>query len=164
MADEQGNPGIKVPSPLIYLLALLLRLLLDKRSHVLFLPRGMGRITGWPLFSGGVLLGAWFFWSLRRAGTPVDSGELVTRLVADGPHRYTHNPGYLFMAMIWVGIATLANALWAVLLLPATLLVIQRGGIEREESYPERKFGEEHCLSNHERRIPGDRLDVGTAF
>ena len=48
------------------------------------------------------------------------------------------------MAMIYAGIAGLANALWAVLLLPAALVVIERGVIEREERYLERKFGEEY--------------------
>jgi protein-S-isoprenylcysteine O-methyltransferase Ste14 len=41
-------------------------------------------------------------------------------------------------------LARLANALWAILLLPAVLLVIQRGVIEREERYLERRFGEEY--------------------
>ena len=43
-----------------------------------------------------------------------------------------------------VELSSLANALWAILLLPAALLVIQRGVIEREERYLERKFGEEY--------------------
>jgi protein-S-isoprenylcysteine O-methyltransferase Ste14 len=34
--------------------------------------------------------------------------------------------------------------LWAIILLPVALLVIQRGVIEREERYLERKFGEEY--------------------
>jgi hypothetical protein len=48
------------------------------------------------------------------------------------------------MTLIYAGIASLANALWAVLLLPVALLVIQRGVIEREERYLEGKFGEEY--------------------
>jgi protein-S-isoprenylcysteine O-methyltransferase Ste14 len=48
------------------------------------------------------------------------------------------------MTVIYTGIASLANALWAILLLPVALLVIQRGVIEREERYLERKFGEEY--------------------
>jgi protein-S-isoprenylcysteine O-methyltransferase Ste14 len=48
------------------------------------------------------------------------------------------------MTLIYAGIASLANALWAVLLLPAALLVIQRGVIGREERYLEEKFGEEY--------------------
>jgi protein-S-isoprenylcysteine O-methyltransferase Ste14 len=46
--------------------------------------------------------------------------------------------------MMYAGIAALANALWAIVLLPVALLVIQRGVIEREERYLERKFGEEY--------------------
>jgi protein-S-isoprenylcysteine O-methyltransferase Ste14 len=34
--------------------------------------------------------------------------------------------------------------LWAIVFLPVALLVIQRGVIEREERYLERKFGEEY--------------------
>ena len=48
------------------------------------------------------------------------------------------------MAMIYAGISSLANALSSILLLPAALLVIQRGVIEREECYLEGKFGEEY--------------------
>jgi len=39
MADNQDNPGIRVPPPLIYLLPLNLGLLLNRRSPVPFLPR-----------------------------------------------------------------------------------------------------------------------------
>ena len=48
------------------------------------------------------------------------------------------------MTMMYAGIAALANALRAIVLLPVALLVIQRGVIEREERYLERKFGEEY--------------------
>ena len=61
-----------------------------------------------------------------------------------GPFRYTRNPAYLGMAMIFAGVSCLANALPAMLLLPAALLTIQRGVIEREERYLEREFGEEY--------------------
>jgi protein-S-isoprenylcysteine O-methyltransferase Ste14 len=38
----------------------------------------------------------------------------------------------------------LRNALWAILLLPLVLKVMQREVIEREERYLERTFGEEY--------------------
>ena len=86
----------------------------------------------------------WFVITMRRADTPMDPREPVSNLTTDGPFRYTRNPAYLSMAMIYAGISTLANALSAILLLPAALLVIQRGVIEREERYLEDKFGEEY--------------------
>jgi protein-S-isoprenylcysteine O-methyltransferase Ste14 len=54
------------------------------------------------------------------------------------------NPGYLALAMIYAGIAVLRNSLWAVLLLPLVVMVMQREVIGREERYLERAFGEEY--------------------
>jgi protein-S-isoprenylcysteine O-methyltransferase Ste14 len=145
MTDEdRDNAGVVAPPPLIYLAPLVLGLLLDRKLSVPFLPRGAARAIGWPLLVGGVSLMSWFFFTMRRADTPIDPRESVSSLATDGPFRYTRNPAYLSMAMIYAGISSLANALWAILLLPATLLVIQRGVIEREERYLERKFGEEY--------------------
>ena len=142
--DERNNAGVVAPPPLIYLGPLVLGLLLNRRFPAPFLPRGMTRILGWPLLGGGILLMGWFFLTMRRAGTPVNPQEPVSRLVVNGPFRYSRNPAYLSLAVIYAGISSLADALWAVLLLPATLLVIQRGVIEREERYLERKFGEDY--------------------
>jgi len=104
----------------------------------------MTRGLGWLLLGSGVVLMNWFFWTLRCAGTPVNPEKPVSSLVTDGPFRYTRNPGYHSMVMIYTGIASLANAFWAILFLTATLTVIRRGVIEREERYLERKFGEEY--------------------
>jgi hypothetical protein len=60
MTDDQDNPGINVPPPLIYVVPLLLGLLLDRRRHISFLPRGAARALGWPLLGGGVMLNGWF--------------------------------------------------------------------------------------------------------
>jgi protein-S-isoprenylcysteine O-methyltransferase Ste14 len=144
MADNQDNPGIRVPPPLIYLLPLILGLLLDTKSHVAFLPRSAARALGWPLIGGGVLLSRWFFRTMREADAPVRTDKPVPRLTTSGPFRYTRNPGYLCMAMIYAGIAVLRNSLWAILLLPVVLYVVQREVIAREERYLERAFGEEY--------------------
>ena len=149
--DEQDKAGVIAPPPLIYLALLVLGLLLNRRFPVSFLPRRMARILGWPLLGGGVLLIGWFEWAMRHAGTPTNPYKPVTRVVTEGPFRYTRNPGYLAMAMIYTGIAGLANALWAVVLLPVAMFAIQRGVIEREERYLEGKFGEEYL--NYKRRV-----------
>jgi protein-S-isoprenylcysteine O-methyltransferase Ste14 len=90
---------------------------------------------------------------MRRAGTPASPYKPVSHMVTEGPFHYTRNPGYLAMTMIYTGIASLANALWAILLLPVVLIGIQRGVIEREERYLEHKFGEEYlCYKAQVRR------------
>ena len=145
MADDgQDTPGIWLPPPLVYVLALLVGLLLDRRVHVPFLPRGVARLLGWPLVGGAMALAAWFARTMRGADTTMHINKPVSRVVQDGPFRYSRNPGYLALTMIYAGIAVLRNALWAVVLLPLVLHVIEREVIEREERYLERSFGEEY--------------------
>jgi protein-S-isoprenylcysteine O-methyltransferase Ste14 len=142
MSDEQDNPGIWVPPPLLYLLALLLGLLLDRRAHALLATRGGA--LGWPLVGGGMALAAWFIRTMRGADTTIRTDKPVSSLIQDGPFRYSRNPGYVALTMIYAGIAVLRNALWAILLLPVVVYVIQREVIAREERYLERTFGEEY--------------------
>jgi protein-S-isoprenylcysteine O-methyltransferase Ste14 len=151
MADEQDNPGGWVPPPLTYLLTLLLGLVLDRRSHLPFLHHRVAGVLGWPLVGGGMALATWFIRTMRGADTTLALNKPVYSLVQDGPFRYSRNPGYLSLAMIYAGIAILRNALWPILLLPLVLVVTQRELIEREERYLERTFGEEYLA--YKRRV-----------
>jgi protein-S-isoprenylcysteine O-methyltransferase Ste14 len=90
MADHsRDNPGILLPPPLTYLLTLVSALVLDRRFHVPFLPRGLARVFGWPLLAGGVLLDGWFYFTMRRTDTPIDPRKPVSKLTTEGPFRYT---------------------------------------------------------------------------
>ena len=144
MADEQDNPGGWIPPPLTYLLTLLLGLVLDRRLHVPFLPQGVARLLGWPLVAVGMALTTWFIRTMRGADTTLDVNKPVSSLVQEGPFRYSRNPGYLSLTMLYAGIVILRNALWAILFLPLLLLVTQSELIQREERYLERTFGEEY--------------------
>ncbi len=86
----------------------------------------------------------WFGRTLRNAETTFRIDRPVSRLVTGGPFRLSRNPGYLSFAMIYAGVATLRNSLWAILLLPAVLAAMQRTIIAKEERYLERRFGEEY--------------------
>jgi protein-S-isoprenylcysteine O-methyltransferase Ste14 len=142
--DEPDNPGIKVPPPLIYLLPLLLGLVLDRKAHLPFLPRGVVRIVGLLLIGCGGLIAGWWRKTMRDADAPVRTDRPVPRLTTAGPFGYSRNPAYLSLAMIYAGIAVLRNSLWTILFLPLVLYVIQREVIGREEQYLERTFREEY--------------------
>jgi protein-S-isoprenylcysteine O-methyltransferase Ste14 len=144
MTDNQDTPGINVPPPLIYAVPLILGLVIDRRAHLPFLARSAARGLGWLLIGGAVMLNTWFLRTIRGAEVPIRTDKPVPRLTTEGPFRYSRNPSYLALAMLYAGIAVLRNALWAILLLPLVLLVIQREVIGREERYLERTFGEEY--------------------
>ena len=144
MADNQDNPGIRLPPPLIYLVPLAAGLVLDRRLHLPFLPRRVARGLGLSLLGGGVTLNAWFLLTIRKADVPIRTDQPVPRLSTEGPFGYSRNPSYLALALIYAGIASLRNSLWAMLLLPPVVMVMQREVIGREERYLERAFGEEY--------------------
>lgn len=68
----------------------------------------------------------------------------TTAIIDTGPFALTRNPLYLSMTLLYTGLTLIINTIWPLLLLPFVLVVVQRGVIEREERYLERKFGEEY--------------------
>ena len=140
--DYADNPGVIAPPPLIYAGALLAGLLVNRRYHIPFLPRRVARTLGWPLLASGLGVGFLGAREMRRAETNVDPYKPAKTLVTGGPFRFTRNPLYLSMALLYGGISALANALPPILLLPIVMRLMQRGVIEREESYLERTFGD----------------------
>jgi protein-S-isoprenylcysteine O-methyltransferase Ste14 len=142
--DNADNPGVIAPPPLIYAGALVAGLLANRRYHIPSLPRPVARTLGWPLVAGGLVVGLFGAREMRRAETNVDPYKPTTTVVTGGPFRFSRNPLYLSMTMIYCGISALANALPPVLLLPIVLRLMRGGVIEREERYLERKFGDEY--------------------
>jgi len=142
--ELQDNPGVIAPPPLIYVATLAVALLLNRAFPMKFLPRPLALSLGIPCFITSILLARSAFQEMRRANTNIDPRQPATTLVTEGPFRYTRNPLYSSLTLMYTGIALVTNAFWAMLLLPVTLLIINRGVIEREELYLERKFGEQY--------------------
>ncbi len=139
--ESSDKPGVVAPPPLIYALAFLASIFLNVRKPLPFLPSPLKNISGAFLVS---ITGTVMFLSLRemrQAGTNVNPEQPTTALIVKGPYQFTRNPIYLSLTLFYTGLATLANTLWALFLLPVVLLIMQRGVIEREERYLEDKFG-----------------------
>ena len=75
--------------------------------------------------------------TIRDAEVPIRTYKPVPKLTTEGPFRLSRNPGYLSFAIVYAGIALLRNSLWAILLLPLVVIVMQREVIGREEQYLE---------------------------
>ncbi|MDQ2745090.1 MAG: isoprenylcysteine carboxylmethyltransferase family protein [Chloroflexota bacterium] len=143
--NDEDTAGVIAPPPLIFAIPLGVGLVLQRfQSARLGLPRVMARPLGLTLIALGAYLGPAAFRSMRRSGTHPDPRTPAKALVVVGPFRYSRNPLYLTMTLIYAGITLLANARWPVIFLPSVLLVIRRGVIDREERYLERRFGEEY--------------------
>ena len=142
--NNADNRGVTPPPPLIYPGALPAGLRVNRRYHIPILPRRVAWKLGAPLVACGLAVGFLGSREMRRAETNVDPYKPATAVVTGGPFRFTRNPLYVSMTLIYGGIAAVANALPAALLLPIVLRLMRRGVIEREERYLERKFGDEY--------------------
>jgi len=142
--DKPDNPGVHVPPPFVYVMAIGLGVLLQ-RAVPLRIGGGIVRvIAAWALVAAfGALVGSSFqsFWSRHTSVIPI---RPATTLVVSGPYRWTRNPMYVGMALLTVGAALWLNTWWIVLLLAPVLLAIDRLVIAREEQYLRRRFGSDY--------------------
>jgi protein-S-isoprenylcysteine O-methyltransferase Ste14 len=145
MAPRDQGAGVRLPPPFTYLAGLALGLVADAWHPLPVLPGAAARILGGVLVAAGVLLGpVWGIATLRRAGTTVRPDRPSRQLVTAGPFRFSRNPLYLALTLLYAGVALLANAGAALLLLIPILFLMQRLVIRREEAYLARTFGTEY--------------------
>jgi protein-S-isoprenylcysteine O-methyltransferase Ste14 len=138
---EPDTSGIRVPPPVYYLAAFLIGVALEFVFPTNWPPLGVRLAIGligvaaWLFLDGAAMV------SFRRAGTSVAPMNPTTALVTSGPYRVTRNPMYLGMAILYVAFAFAFGVIWALVFIPAVVVVIDRFVIAREEPYLERKFG-----------------------
>lgn len=150
-AVRADTPGVIAPPPLIYLGALGIGFGLDAMVGGPTPPSVVARPLGAVLIVAGAGLMGSFVQAFGRARTPVDPYTPSETIVTEGPYRLTRNPGYLGMALAYAGIAVISKRPWALVPLPVTIAVIDRGVIAREERYLERKFGSRY--TDYKRRV-----------
>ena len=149
-ADQPGagaadHAGVRVPPPLLFLSGLVLGLGLEWLWPLGWLanrPAWLQFGVGGVLVVAGIALLASAMGLFRRAGTAIPPWEPTTALVTTGVYRYSRNPIYLAVVMMYVGLALLFAAAWALVLLIPILIVLHLAVIRLEEAYLERQFGE----------------------
>ncbi len=140
MADSADNPGVIAPPPLIYAGAFLIALLLHRLAPLPIFGRAL-----WPGLAFvviGVALAIWGRNTLVSAGTNVNPTRPATTIVDSGPYRFTRNPLYVSLTVMYVGLTLAFDTWWGFILLVPVLIVMHVAVIRREERYLENKFGE----------------------
>ena len=102
------------------------------------------RWSGLVLVVAGVALIITSRRTMLAAETNINPFKPTTSIVRTGPFRFTRNPLYLAMTLIYLGLTLLANTWWCFPLLVPVLLLIHFGVVKREERYLERKFGDSY--------------------
>jgi protein-S-isoprenylcysteine O-methyltransferase Ste14 len=141
---EKRTAGVIAPPPLIYLGVLVLALLADfTLGGPGFGLDGSARwLAGGALLLLGLALPIVAVVRFRSVGTEAAPWLPSTALVTTGIYRFTRNPMYIGMALIYAGISVVADSVLALLCLVPVLAIITYGVIKREEHYLEVTFGE----------------------
>lgn len=141
---EDDSAGVIAIPPLILIAFIGLGVILHNIFPLHFIHGPLKTIIGAIFLAYSVLVMSLAILQLRKAGTNIDVRKPTTAVVTDGIYRYTRNPIYVSMVLLMIAISVLVSNIWIFVLSPAFAIVMQKGVIEREERYLEKKFGTEY--------------------
>ncbi|MGQ0445462.1 MAG: methyltransferase family protein [Beijerinckiaceae bacterium] len=139
--DRPDRPGVIALPPLILAATIALGLILNFFWPASFLPPAIAAPLGVLIILGAIALGILAVLEMKAANTPLDVRKPSTEIVTSGVFQRSRNPIYLGMLLLCIGTAILANSLWILILVLPFAVVLQKGVIEPEEAYLEKKFG-----------------------
>src|SRR5258708_5359794 len=132
--NNADAPDVKIIPPLVYFAGIVIRLLPRILMPTQRVPNLLAWTVGGHLVTCGVVLTGSAALKFKNAGTTVRPDRAASTLVIAGPYKITRNPMYLGLAFVYLGIAVADQSVWALVLLPVVLAIIQRLAIEPEEA------------------------------
>ncbi|MFL6520010.1 MAG: methyltransferase family protein [Chthoniobacterales bacterium] len=143
--QDKDRAGVIAPPPLIYLAGILIGLAINRWWwHWPIFRSTEWRWSGLVLVAVGIAVGVAGRRALVAAETNVNPFKPTLSIVAAGPFRFTRNPLYLGMTLLYCGLTLVSNSWWGFVLLVPVLLLTHFGVVTREERYLERKFGDSY--------------------
>ena len=144
MDRSADNPGVIALPPLLYGGAFIVVLVLRWFWPMRIVADSGLLWAGLGLVAIGVALASWGRRTMKAAGTNINPSLPATALVASGPFRYSRNPLYVALTIVFLGLTLAVNTWWGVVVLIPLLAIMHRGVVRREERYLEQKFGESY--------------------
>lgn len=142
MVAPADKPGVVAPPPLLFGVGLIVALLLRWRWPMPIVGSGTALWPGLALVALGLAIGILGRRALKAAGTNVNPYRPTTAIVTSGPFRFSRNPLYVSVALVYLGLTLALNTWWGVALLVPVVLILHYGVVLREERYLESKFGD----------------------
>lgn len=99
------------------------------------------RCLGVPLLAAGAVLNVWSDQMFKKAKTTVKPFERSSRLITEGPYRFSRHPMYLGMVLILVGLGVVLGSVSPWVVVPAFVCVAVRF-VAVEEKAMEETFGQ----------------------
>jgi len=144
MNVEASSGPIRIPPPVIYVAALAIGFVLSYLWPMSPFSGSSRYIVGSLLIVVNVLIMPPVLGRFRRAGTAFDVRKAASVLITDGPYRFSRNPSYVSLTLLYLGIGSLLNNGWILILVAPVFLVMDLWVVRKEERHLETKFGEDY--------------------
>ena len=138
------NPGVIVMPPFLYLGVFVTALVANWFVPLPMTTTFVALTFGLCLSVVAIGIARWGRRTMTAAGTNVRPTRPATTIVTAGPFRFSRNPLYVALTLLYLGLTTAVNTWWGLILLAPLLLVMHVGVVLREERYLDRKFGESY--------------------
>jgi protein-S-isoprenylcysteine O-methyltransferase Ste14 len=137
-------PGVAILPPVLYGGSFLAVLLLHWIWPLKIVRQPIAFWLGLVLSVSALSLGAWGRRTMHGASTNISPLKPAVSLVTSGPFRFSRNPLYVAITLLYVGFTMLLNSWWGVIMLAPVLMALHWGVVQREEQYLQLKFGEQY--------------------
>lgn len=138
------NPGVAILPPVLYASTFTAVLVLQWIWPLRIVRQAVTFWFGLVLLAVALVIGAWGRRTMHGGGTNISPLKPANSLITTGPFRFSRNPLYVAITLLYVGLTLLLNSWWGVVLLVPLLVVLHFGVVRREERYLERKFGDQY--------------------
>ena len=128
----------------VYIVFGLCAIFLQKFLPLPFIMQSSARIFGVIIMIINLIIGLIAIRNMFAAKTSPNPYRPTTALVFSGPYRFSRNPMYIGLTLLYAGLMTYFQLPWGLAFLPIVIWLITIWVIVPEEKYLEQKFGTEY--------------------
>ena len=147
------SPLMRIPPPLLFVATFFAGVGLQRLAPLTVHSANTveaSHMVGIGLLCCGALLALSCVGIFLAARTTIIPFGTASNLVTRGPYRFTRNPMYVSLVLVYVGVAGLLVQVWPLLLLPLPVTIVNMIVIPFEETRLREVFGgtfEQYCAS-----------------
>ena len=142
VAEQDDHSGAVTVPPLIFAAAFAVGLVLDRIWPAPLMPEAVQYALAAILAAASLAVAAATVLMFRKHRTTIHVHRPSTALITGGPFRFSRNPAYVALVLLYAAAAIAVDSAWILVMLVPAIIVLQQGVIVREERYLERRFGD----------------------
>jgi protein-S-isoprenylcysteine O-methyltransferase Ste14 len=144
MSPKNEHPQLVINPFLIYIGITAVSALLQYLVPLPFISRQPARIAGVIIMMASFLFGMPAIRGMFKAKTSPNPNQPTSSLVQSGPYRFSRNPMYIGLTLMYAGLVTFLQLPWGIFFIPLVIWLITVWVIRPEEEYLGRKFGDQY--------------------